>query len=395
MEAMSSDSFYSDLPILADFAAISDFSKYAELPEDWQIVVADVEDSTGAIAAGQYKAVNILGVSIITSVLNIAQPLIIPSVFGGDGAALAIPARLAEDASKALVDVKMLALSQYGLNLRVGIVPVKVIKSAGYKILVARHRISESYLQAAFAGGGIEYAENLLKHETDGAAYRLQEREQTQVADFSGLECRWDNVPSKHGETISLIVKAIANDFERESHFYNEVIAKIEDIYGNDETSHPLHSDGLQLRINEQQLGFETKLKTFAKSKLAQMKYYLMIRFEVLLGIFLMGIAYKDNKMSWGDYKQEVVSNTDFKKFDGTLRQVLSGTAEQRLQLTDYLDACHKKGDCVFGIHTSNSALVTCLINNRADEHYHFVDGADGGYAMAAAAMKKQLQSLS
>ena len=90
---MSSDNFYAELPILADF------SNYSTLPDDWQIVVADVEDSTGAIAAGEYKAVNVLGVSIITSIFNIAKPLSIPSIFGRDGAALCIPGHLVDGAN--------------------------------------------------------------------------------------------------------------------------------------------------------------------------------------------------------------------------------------------------------------------------------------------------------
>ena len=36
---------------------------------------------------------------------------------------------------------------------------------------------------------------------------------------------------------------------------------------------------------------------------------------------------------------------------------------------------------------------MTCLIDDRASSHLHFVDGADGGYALAAAEMKAQLSS--
>jgi hypothetical protein len=52
----------------------------------------------------------------------------------------------------------------------------------------------------------------------------------------------------------------------------------------------------------------------------------------------------------------------------------------------------HNAGKCHYGIHVSNAALVTCIIDNRAGEHYHFVDGADGGYTLAAEAMKEQMR---
>ncbi|MFT5132256.1 MAG: hypothetical protein ACI9SC_000721 [Gammaproteobacteria bacterium] len=388
---MSSENFYAELGVLANFSAISDFSNYTALPDDWQIVVADIEDSTGAIAAGYYKAVNILGVSIITSIFNIAKPLHIPSVFGGDGAALCVPGKLADDVARALIAVKILAREQYELELRVGIIPVDVVIAAGYKVLVAKHRVSQDYLQAAFAGGGIEYAESLLKNETEGRPYRLNKSNETPIADFSGLECRWDNVPSKHGEIISLIVKALAISTVKESQIYKEVIAKIEDIYGNDELSHPVYADGLKLRLNNKQLGFETKLKTFTLNKMARLKFFFLLRIEILLGRMFMRFGMKTGNTKWSEYKEGVAKNTDFKKFDGTLRQVLSGTADQRLLLTEYLQDRFQKGKCVYGVHSSNSALVTCLIGDRSGEHYHFVDGADGGYAMAAAAMKRQL----
>lgn len=391
---MSSDNFYAELPVLDNFSATSDFSKYAELPQDWQIVAADVEDSTGAIACGHYKAVNILGVSIITAVLNISRPLNIPSVFGGDGAVLCIPGRLADDVASALMAVKILAKSQYNLNLRVGIIPAKVIKAAGYKVLVARHRMSNHYVQAAFTGGGIEYAETLLKHETNGEAYRLTSFDETPIADFSGLECRWDNVPGKHSEIISLIVKVLPTSIDNESRIYNEVIAKIEEVYGDDENSRPIYADGLQLKLGARQLQFETKLKTFAQTRVARVKYFFKLRFEILLGRLFMRLGLKTGETSWGEYKQEVVSNTDYKKFDGMLHQVLSGTTGQRYQLTAYLEDRLLRRECVYGLHVSNSALVTCLIGKRSGEHYHFIDGADGGYTLAAAAMKQRINRL-
>jgi len=73
---------------------------------------------------------------------------------------------------------------------------------------------------------------------------------------------------------------------------------------------------------------------------------------------------------------------------------VISGSAEQRKKLSIYLEQRLQNGECVYGIHASDSALVTCMINNRSGEHFHFVDGSNGGYAMAALQMKKQLKAL-
>jgi hypothetical protein len=36
---------------------------------------------------------------------------------------------------------------------------------------------------------------------------------------------------------------------------------------------------------------------------------------------------------------------------------------------------------------------MTCLVFDRRGDHVHFVDGADGGYAMAALRMKERLKA--
>ena len=88
------------------------------------------------------------------------------------------------------------------------------------------------------------------------------------------------------------------------------------------------------------------------------------------------------------------IENTDFKKFDDMVREVLSGTPSQRQQLTDYLEALHQQKKLVYGIHPSSAAVMTCLVVDIQGEHYHFVDGADGGYAIAAKGMKAQMKAL-
>lgn len=53
------------------------------------------------------------------------------------------------------------------------------------------------------------------------------------------------------------------------------------------------------------------------------------------------------------------------------------------------------EGKLNYGIHQSDAALVTCLINQVGVNHLHFVDGADGGYALAATDLKSKLTNKS
>ena len=64
---------------------------------------------------------------------------------------------------------------------------------------------------------------------------------------------------------------------------------------------------------------------------------------------------------------------------------------EQRQQLVEYLEAQKEAGTLFYGIQISDSALMTCMVFDRKDRHLHFVDGASGGYALAAKQMKSQL----
>ena len=48
-------------------------------------------------------------------------------------------------------------------------------------------------------------------------------------------------------------------------------------------------------------------------------------------------------------------------------------------------------GNLVFGLHKSREALVTCIVRSFTGNHMHFVDGSDGGYALAAKGLKQQL----
>jgi hypothetical protein len=45
-------------------------------------------------------------------------------------------------------------------------------------------------------------------------------------------------------------------------------------------------------------------------------------------------------------------------------------------------------------MHRSSEALLTCIVFSYNGNHMHFVDGSDGGYALAARGLKQQLKSL-
>jgi len=44
-----------------------------------------------------------------------------------------------------------------------------------------------------------------------------------------------------------------------------------------------------------------------------------------------------------------------------------------------------------YGLHVAGAALMICGIVERTNEHFHLIDGANGGYAKAAQQLKQQL----
>src|SRR3979411_742100 len=92
----ASDSFYSGIPVFRGFGSLMEPSLYSPLPDDWSIGVADIVESTKAIAEARYKAVNMAGASVIAAGTNAVEGREFPFVFGGDGASFAVsPADLA------------------------------------------------------------------------------------------------------------------------------------------------------------------------------------------------------------------------------------------------------------------------------------------------------------
>lgn len=389
---MQNDAWYEQLPVVNRFADLSDPSVYHPLPADWSVAVSDVKDSTGLIRRGRYKQVNLVGASTIMALLNLQRSFSIPFIFGGDGASLCIPDSMVERARAALQATKRMAMDLYGIELRIGIVPVAFIREQGYDVLVARSRLSDSYSQAAFSGGGLQFAEESLKEAAVAERYAVAASVRPE-GDFTGLECRWQNIPSAHGEIVSLIVQAVGRTNEERNSVYRQTLSIIGSIYGDDAQCHPVREDKLSMAMTERQLSGESGIRSYGKGRLYRLRYWFLIRWNVLLGLFLMATNYTTKFTEWGKYKQRLVQNTDFKKFDDKVRQVLSGSKAQRERLQSALELLRQEGKLVYGMHSAPQALMTCLLFNYNDAHVHLVDADDGGYAMAALQLKEQLRS--
>jgi len=390
---MTSERFYADLPVITDFVAVTQAESYVPLPDDWHVALCDVRDSTAAVRAGKYKNVNTLGAAGITAVLNAAGDLDIPFSFEGDGCVLCVPPRLLEDTRAALAKTQEIARESFGLDLRIATVPVAQIRGDGHAILVSRYRVSEHYIQAVFAGGGMAYADRLIKDAATSRQYVIEPGSVAPRGSHEGFECRWQDIPSRHGETVSLMVRTLDPDAGRAAALYREVIAKVREIYGSDEASHPLAAPDLEMTLDSRRLANETGVRA-GGGRFRRWLWLMRTRWFVLLGTLLMKFGIHTEETDWGRYKETLVRNSDVRKFVDIYRQILAGTEAQRNALEAWLKERYARGELVYGLHVTDRAHMTCLVFNYAGKHMHFIDGAEGGLFLAAKAFKERAAKL-
>lgn len=393
MPLENNSSFFTDLPLLQSFFKASDPDNYFPLPDDWYLAVTDIENSTEAIQNGKYKLVNILGASPIVGLLNPSNKDALPYTFGGDGCTICIPPHLIENARKVLASSRQIGQEEYNLNLRAAIIPVQHILEAGLEVNVAKYKVSEVYNQAVFSGGGLAYSEQLLKS-PDSSQFLINSSMEEKPVDFTGLECRWQEVSQHNKQVMTMLVKTNP-ELKQKEKIYEQVLEELQNIFGFDGKTNPINSSQLSMNTSVSELMKETKFRTFGAGRFQRLLYLLKIEMEVILGKIFMALGYESSTTDWSLYKADLALNSDHRKFDDMLRLVISGTEKQIVQLKSFLQGEFKKGNLAYGVHLSETAIITCMVFRYQRNHIHFVDGSEGGYVKASEKLKIRMEKLS
>src|SRR3954462_3811228 len=217
--------FYRDIPVFYDFDRLMDPALYAPLPDDWTIGVADIVDSTTAIAGQRYKAVNMAGAAVIAALTNALEGREFPFVFGGDGASFAVAPDDLERARDALAATARWVKDDLDLAMRIALVPVTEVRAHGFDVRVARFGPSANLSYAMFSGGGLNWAEAAMKR----GEFAVSMAPPGSQPDLSGLSCRFEEIPSRRGVILSvLVVPAKAADEAKFRKLIEDVIALVE-----------------------------------------------------------------------------------------------------------------------------------------------------------------------
>jgi len=388
MKTVTDEEFFAAVPLFSAFEGVTDAANYRPLPEGWVLALADIVGSTQAIAGGRYKDVNMAGASVISAVLNAVGKGDYPFVFGGDGALIALPGSLEQAARDALAAVQVWVEEDLGLMLRIAIVPVTDTRAEGLDVRVARYSASPHVTYAMFWGGGTSWAERQMKL----GRYAVERAAAGTRPDLTGLSCRWSPIEAENGEIVSII--AVPGEGRPGEEFRALVNGIVAITAEQNRGSHPVPANGPKFAFSLKGINREAKATAPAGRRLRQ-KLIIVLQLDITVACYKLGIPL--GRFDARRYKSDVAGNSDFRKFDDGLKMTVDVDAEHLKRIEALLEAAQAKGIARYGLHRQASALMTCFVPTPISrDHMHFIDGASGGYAVAASRMTgKSLSAVS
>jgi hypothetical protein len=287
----------------------------------------------------------------------------------------------ADAARRALAETARWVNEDLDLTMRIGMVPVKDIRAQGQDVRIARYAPSDNISIAMFSGGGLAYADAAAKR----GEIAVPLAEPGAHPDLSGLSCRYELIPAQRGLVLSLVVAPGPDATPQTFRAVVEAVTRI--VEKTPDASRPL--PGQELKMKWPPAGYDLearasrkpgesigarKVKVLAKT----LVFFVIVHFKLRVGRFIPE-----------KYVSQLIANSDFRKFDDSLRMVLDCTKELADEIEDYLRAAAADGVVKFGTHRQTAAMMTCFTPSPTNaNHVHFIDGADGGYATAASVMK-------
>ena len=350
------------------------------------MIITDIKGSTKAIEGGRYQDVNMLGAASI-SVIQELFDHDFPFVFGGDGATIVIPSMHCAKVFYALCGLRTLSRINFKLELRVGCVSVEDIDYHGGTIELAKYELSSEKCIAIFRGGGLNMAEDLIKSDQEQYDIPFQG---APASALKGLTCNWRPIPSKRGTILSLLVVSKVHEVS----VYADFLHFLDSIFEGDfNEANPVNAIDLKMKniFSIVKNHFYMASSYLSKNVYKEALSSISIVLSQWIPMPNLG-THRSGRI--GTYIPTMRTHADFRKFDDVLRMVLDCTDTQVEAIERYLEIQFDQQRLNYGTHQSNTALMTCYVQDIVPRHHiHFIDGGDGGYAMAAKRLKSQLKS--
>ncbi|MCX7558045.1 DUF3095 domain-containing protein [Sulfitobacter sp. F26204] len=376
----SRDPFYDHLPRISDFDQLTQADRFTALPQDWLVGTTDIVNSTGLIKEGRYKTVNMVGAAVISAMMNALDGAAFPFVFGGDGAGFAVPPSDAAAARDALARVARWAKDSFDIEMRVALVPVAHVHAHGGDVRVARFQVSDGVDYAMFDGGGLHWAEAQMK----AGNYAIPLAPEGEQPDLTGLSCRWSPMPARNGTILSILVTPVEDaPVEAISRLYDRVVTL---AHGLERGGHPVPENGPGFGWPHKGASLEARA---SRGKGSLGAAWRKAMFASIIAWVLIRTGFKLGEFDARHYARIVGKNADFRKRDDGLKMTLDCDAATQAQIEAVLSAAKAQGHIDYGTATQSHAMMTCIVPSiMTDDHVHFIDGAGGGYTLAASKMK-------
>lgn len=376
------DEFYARVPRFDRFDRVLDPALSMPVPDDWVLGVTDVVASTRAIAEGHYKSVNMAGAAAIAAVANALGRRAFPFAFGGDGATCAVPGRDAGRVAQALSQTVVYVREELSLELRAAVLPVRELRASGTDVRLARFSASPDVDYAMFSGGGAARAVSEMK----SGHHLLAPAAAGSRPDLSGLSCRWDEVPARRGLILSVLAEPVPGG---DAAAYAALVADVLALAGEVEAGgRPLPPGGPDLTYAPPDALLDLRQDT-RRPGLARAGVFLRFVTQSLLLAVLRRTGIAIAGLDVRRYLAELTANADFRKYDDGLKLTLDCSPALADRIEARLDTAFRQGVAAVGVHRQETALITCFVPSmRQANHVHFIDGAGGGYAAAARALK-------
>ena len=354
--------------------------RFSDVPPDWHVVLTDVKKSTQALSDGLHHLVNLVATGSIIAALNIARraDIRVPFFFGGDGATLIVPGVLVEPILVALNKHRDNTRRNFGLDLRVGSVPVAAIYADGHRLSVAKVRMSEAFTIPVVLGQGLQQAERVIK----GEDYMPAMPAVDESLNLDGMECRWDSIRPPTDQQTVLCLLVTMKDSSLQGMTCSRVLKVLDDIFGPPQSRSPVAIERLRLKPT---FGVMLRESRARKGRLNP-GYMAAIWLRTLIGfVYLRYVAAGKN------YLRGVAQLSDTLTIDGRINTIIAGTTDQRRRLVTELDRMESAGDICYGLHVCEESVMCCYVRDRQNDHVHFIDGLGGGYTLAATVLKRKL----
>lgn len=362
-------------------------------PQDSHIVIADIARSTQAINEGRYRDVNLVGAACIAAIRNGFDPRTVPYVFGGDGATFLVRDEHLKGVLERLFEVKKMAQQHFGFSLRVG--SVRVGDLTGAEIRYGFLSWGDDEVLPFFRGNGIALAELIIKKASleMSTSTGMVAQGDLKPEILKGLSCRLRPFLARRGRVLSVYIEPRVMGHELDRTF--QQIFKVLGEKGPIARLSPLGPDNVDRPWISPRWFLETKLFRRSKSLSSTWLGAIQMIFQNIIATFF--FRFRINNSVVGEphvYNRYMFVQSDWIKMDGALRLVIDADGQEEAGLRVVLAELEYRKKIFFGIHCSDSAVMTChLISKEGQRHVHFIDGKGGGLTRAAFDVKEKKRS--